>query len=95
MKIFGKKFEPTRQMLVFAAVAVLVVYAVIILIQQQSSINAKKDELAAIEAQIEAQKLQTEELEEILENNNDEYIIRMAREELDLVFPGERVYYAR
>lgn len=95
MKLFGKKIKPTRRLLIFAAAAVLMVYAVIILIQQQSSINAKKDELAAIEAQIEAQKLQTEELEEILENNDDDYIIRMAREDLGLVFPGERVYYAR
>ncbi|MBP3414306.1 MAG: septum formation initiator family protein, partial [Clostridia bacterium] len=79
MKLFGKKIKPTRRLLIFAAAAVLMVYAVIILIQQQSSINAKKDELAAIEAQIEAQKLQTEELEEILENNDDDYIIRMAR----------------
>lgn len=95
MKRRNKKFKPSRQTIIIAAGAVILLYTIITLFQQQSAINAKKAELADIEARIEERQLQTRELEEILENNDDEYIIRIAREDLDLVFPGQRVYFAK
>ena len=74
-------------------VAIFAVYAAFTLVSLQIQISAKREEQAALRAQIEEQTLRNAEIEAILNNeDNDEYIARIARDELGYVSPGERVF---
>ena len=59
----------------------------------QIQISAKREEQAALQAQIEEQSLRNAEIEALLNSeDNDEYIARIARDKLGYVSPGERVF---
>ena len=74
-------------------VAIFAVYAAFTLVSLQIQISAKREEQAALRAQIEEQALRNAEIEAILNNeDNDEYIARIARDKLGYVSPGERVF---
>ncbi len=74
-------------------VAIFAVYAAFTLVSLQIQISAKREEQAALRAQIEEQTLRNAEIEAILNNeDNDEYIARIARDKLGYVSPGERVF---
>jgi len=65
------------------------------IVQSKSSIKSRQEELLQIQEQCEQQRMENEALSELLENSDAEYIEQMAREELDYVLPGERVYIVR
>ena len=72
---------------------VFMVYAVIILVNQQFSISELKDAEQAAASKIESVKKDNDKLEEMINNATSvEYIEKMAREQLGLVKSGERVY---
>ena len=74
-------------------VAIFAVYAAFTLVSLQIQISAKREEQAALRAQIKEQTLRNAEIEAILNNeDNDEYIARIARDKLGYVSPGERVF---
>ena len=74
-------------------VAIFAVYAAFTLVSLQIQISAKREERAALQAQIEEQSLRNAEIEALLNSeDNDEYIARIARDKLGYVSPGERVF---
>ena len=74
-------------------VAIFAVYAAFTLVSLQIQISAKREEQAALQAQIEEQSLRNAEIEALLNSeDNDEYVARIARDKLGYVSPGERVF---
>lgn len=95
MLIFKKrkiKLIPT----IFKLFLVIVVfYFAFSLMSQQNQINIKKKKLDEINSKLAVQNAKNEELKDFLkktENNSSEYLERLAREKLDLVKKGERVF---
>ncbi|MBQ2964017.1 MAG: septum formation initiator family protein [Clostridia bacterium] len=71
----------------------LIGYFIINSIQLRMDIKDKTDEVSELSEQISAQDEKNKELENILNSENEsEYLQQYAREELDYVMPGERVY---
>lgn len=82
-----------KRLIFLIIVSVFVIYFVGVMISQQIVINKKNKEIDALEEKISATALQTEKLEQELENLNDpEYLEQVAREKLGLVRPNERVF---
>ncbi len=78
--------------LVLALVA-LVGYFVITSIQLRMDIKDKENQVSELSEQIATQDKANEDLEKILnEENESAYLEQYAREELDYIMPGERVY---
>lgn len=78
--------------LVLALVA-LIGYFIINSIQLRMDIKNKTEQVSDLSEQISQQDKANAELEEILDSENEsEYLEQYAREELDYVMPGERVY---
>ena len=76
------------------AVFAFAAFLMAMLVGQSASIGAKEAELAAIEAQIEAQRIVNDGLRyELNTEATDEYAERVARREFGYVYPGERVFY--
>lgn len=78
--------------LVLALVA-LVGYFVITTIQLRMDIKDKEAQVSDLSEQIATQDKANEDLEKILNDENESaYLEQYAREELDYIMPGERVY---
>lgn len=89
------KFKLKGMAAVYALMAILSLCVLINVIQIHVDTNHKRQELEELELQCQEQQIENDQLEDLLNNVDDEYIIRIAREELDFVFPGERVYKIR
>lgn len=87
-----KKNGLSGQMLMYCVVGLVVLLMAIALVQSQSTLREKQAELDAILAQCDMQQMENDALEDLMNNSDAEYIERKAREELDYVLPGERVY---
>lgn len=62
-------------------------------IQNQVEIASKRQELEAVQAQLDAQEAENTELQRVLESGTEEEIIeRIARDNLGYAKPGERVF---
>ncbi len=83
------------QMLMYCAVGLVVLLVVVALMQSRSTLREKQEELDFILQQCDLQQMENDALQELMNNSDDEYIERKAREELDYVLPGERVYIIR
>ena len=74
-------------------VAVFSIYAAFTLVSLQLEINAKRRERDDLNSQLEAQQVVNAELESLLSADRDErYIAKIARENLDYILPGEKVF---
>ena len=62
------------------------------LLRSQASISAKQQELASVQAELDSQLAQNEELQRTLDDGEDAIIERMAREQ-GYARPNERVFY--
>ena len=71
---------------------VIAVSALVSLTRSQLTVNEKERVLADLDRQIAQQTLDNKELDERLHGDLDQYIEAYAREKLDMVKPGERVY---
>mgnify|MGYP001090637784 CR=1 FL=1 len=79
--------------LVRAGLMVLGGYLVLALIVNQVEISAKRQELAAVHAQLDSRLAQNEELARVLESGDElELIERVARDSLGYARPNERVF---
>lgn len=88
-----KRKKNRKNIILRVCIFAFVVYAAVILIDMQVNLADKKQELIALELTIEAQRLENAELERQLDAGaDDEYIERVARDQLDYVYPEERVY---
>ena len=70
------------------------VYLAVSALMLQVDIAAYQKQLDSLEAQCDQQVLVNDEMRALLEQGTDkDYIIRMAREKLGLIFPDEKVFY--
>lgn len=75
------------------AVIVFAVYSGVSIIQLQADVQQRKQELDELMVKCDAQRIENKELELQLGRGDDEdYIIRTARERLNFVYPYETVY---
>lgn len=91
-----KKKEKTKKgIIIRIAVVAFVLYMCVVMINQQADIKQKEAELDSLNSQISVQDIENEQLREVLNSDQEqtqEYIEKIAREELGLSNPGERVY---
>ncbi|MBR6789756.1 MAG: septum formation initiator family protein [Oscillospiraceae bacterium] len=76
------------------AIAALVIYLAATFLTLQVDLASYRKQLASLEAEKQEQILVNGEMRALLEQGTDEdYIIRMARDKLGLIFPDEQVFY--
>ncbi|WP_255882957.1 MULTISPECIES: septum formation initiator family protein [unclassified Ruminococcus] len=101
MKEVVREIEPTkkpkkkRNIVIGTLLGFFAVYAVVTLISQQVQINRKQSELSQLEDKILIQEVKNGEVEKVYNSDdkeNEEYIRRIAREELGYAEPDERVF---
>ena len=76
-------------------VLIFAVYSVVTLVNLYSQIGQKKSELEAINGEIAIQEIKNEEMNELYNSSDEEfsrYIEQIAREDLDYIKQGERVF---
>ncbi|MBQ3417861.1 MAG: septum formation initiator family protein [Ruminococcus sp.] len=81
--------------LLYVAVFAFAVYAVITLVGLHSQIAEKRAELEEIQGEITVQEIKNDEMNRMYNYSDDEfadYIERIARDDLDYVKSGERVF---
>ena len=89
----NKKTKGRVSIVLVLALVALIGYFIINSIQLRMDIKDKTDEVSELSEQISAQDEENKQLEDILNSENEsEYLQQFAREELDYVMPGERVY---
>ena len=89
----NKKNKGRVSIILVLALVALIGYFIINSIQLRMDIKDKSDEVSELSEQISAQDEENKQLENILNSENEsEYLQQYAREELDYVMPGERVY---
>lgn len=82
----------TTKIVVSLIVMTVAVTALVSLTKSQLTVNEKQRTLDELDRKIAQQKLDNKELEDKLNGDLDQYIEAYAREKLDMVKPGERVY---
>ena len=89
-----KQFSLT--LLLRILIAVLVVVSIVVFASSLMKYNAleeaKAEEIAKLEA-LGVEKERIEELEQLKRENYFEYVVRVAKEKLGLLFPDEEIYY--
>lgn len=89
-----KKKKQRKSIVLTIGCIMFACYFVAVIIGQQTQIKAAKDEKNALQAELNEQILENEEISRMLENGDEaEYIERIAREQLGYVMPDERVFY--
>ncbi len=74
-------------------ILIIAVYAIVTLINQQKTLNQYSDNCDELNTQIADAQEEKEELTKQKENVNSlEFIEQMAREQLDMYYPNERIY---
>ena len=89
-----KTRKPPKSIILRFAVLVFAVYILASLVQQQATLKAKREELAAAKQQLQIQEIQIEDLQDAAGSgsSNSDYVEKAAREGLDFSKPGERVF---
>lgn len=90
-----KSKKQKKSLLLRFAVFVFSVYALVLLINQQVTIQEKKQELGSVKQQIQIQEIQNDDLKSAVSAGNkgsSDYVEKAAREGLDFSKPGERVF---
>lgn len=94
MKVIETK-KKKGSLLLRIAVFAFAVYVAVALFNQQLQISEKRQQLAEIKEQIQIQEIKNDDIKHALnsgENENSEYIERVAREGLNFAKPNERVF---
>lgn len=87
------KTRKLKGIVVAVALLVFTIYVVISLVFIGNDIKEKHQETIKLQDQIVDTETINQELQELIDNGADaDYIIKIAREKLGLVFPDERVY---
>lgn len=85
-----KKLSPAK--LVILGGVLFVCIMLINVVQSQSSITEKERRLAELDREYAEQQMLNDEMQAALEESDEERMERVAREKLDFVLPGERVF---
>lgn len=89
------KFKKKSYILLYVAIFGFVVYAVITLVNQHIEISDKQRQLADLQNQIVVAEIKNEDLAEVKNYSDEElakYIEKIARDDLDYIKDGERVF---
>ena len=84
-----------KHVVLCGVVLIFAVYSVVTLISLYSQIGQKKSELESIKDEIAIQEIKNEEMNELYNSSDEEfsgYIEQIAREDLDYIKDGERVF---
>lgn len=84
-----------RYIVLCVVVLVFAVYSVVTLIDLYSQIGEKKSELDALNDEIAIQEIKNEEMNDLYNSSDEEfskYVEEIAREDLDYIKDGERVF---
>lgn len=84
-----------RYIVLCVVVLVFAVYSVVTLIDLYSQIGEKKSELQALNDEIAIQEIKNEEMNDLYNSSDEEfskYVEEIAREDLDYIKDGERVF---
>ncbi|MGN0441804.1 MAG: septum formation initiator family protein [Acutalibacteraceae bacterium] len=90
-----KKPKKKRNVIFGVLIVLFAAYAVVTLISQQVQINQKQSELSELEDKIIIQEVKNGEVEQVYNSSdkeNEEYIKKIARDELGYAEPDERVF---
>ncbi|MBQ5321493.1 MAG: septum formation initiator family protein [Oscillospiraceae bacterium] len=88
--------KKSKNILLSLVLLIFAGYIIYSIFSTQIDIANKKAELAKLSAQVQEVELSNEEMQGLLDSCDTEaYIERIAREKLDYVYPGERVYVDR
>jgi len=90
-----KTLSVLRYIVLCVVVLFFAVYSVVTLVNLYSRIGDKKSELEAINDKIAIQEIKNEEMDELYNSSDEEfskYIEQIAREDLDYIKQGERVF---
>ena len=90
-----KKPKKKRNIIFGVLLVLFAAYAVVTLISQQVQINQKQSELSELEYKIIIQEVKHGEVEQVYNSSdkeNEEYIKKIARDELGYAEPDERVF---
>ena len=82
----------STKLIVGALLAVVAVIVVVSVTKSQISVSEKQQILDDLDAKIAQQELDNAELEQLINGDLNAYIEDYARDKLDMVKPGERVY---
>lgn len=94
MKVIKRK-KQSGNWLLRLAICAFAAYTLVLLINQQVEISQKRQELDALKRQIQIQEIKNGDIKQALTSGvtgNSDYMEQVAREGLDLVKPGERVF---
>ncbi len=84
-----------KYILLCVVVLIFAVYSVVTLVDLYSQIGEKKSELDAINDEITIQEIKNEEINDLYNSSDEEfskYVEQIAREDLDYIKQGERVF---
>ena len=82
-----------RRIVVIVAVIAITIYVGISMVFITNSYREKNQEIQQVQQQIYEQTVLNQEYQEMIDQGvDDEYIQKLAREKLGLVYPDERVY---
>lgn len=83
-----------KNTVVAVALIIFTLYAIVSTIFISGDINKRKREVENIKNQIEKQEILNKEIKDLIEGGavSEEYIIKVAREKLNFVFPDETVF---
>lgn len=82
-----------RRIVVIVAVIAITIYVGIMMVFITNSYREKNQEIQQVQQQIDEQTVLNQEYQEMIDQGvDDEYIQKLARDKLGLVYPDERVY---
>ncbi|MBQ4129519.1 MAG: septum formation initiator family protein [Ruminococcus sp.] len=90
-----KPLSNLRYIVLCVVILIFAVYSVVTLANLYSQIGEKKNELELINDEIAIQEIKNEEMDELYNSSDEEfseYIEKIAREDLDYIKQGERVF---
>lgn len=89
----GKIKKPRKSILFRLCILAFIVYAVVTLLDMQVVLAERRQEVVELQQKLEVQRVANKELERQLATGADEeYIEKVARDQLDYVYPDEQVF---
>ena len=80
--------------IVNVAIIAMIGYVVVSLFILQADISSRRRQVSALEEQCQEQSIANQELDSMIEQGSDfDYIVKIARSKLGLVFPEEHIFY--
>lgn len=93
MKLSKKKKISKTKVLILISIIILLIYTVYSLISVGADIKRKENLSQNLEKQISEQQTKNDDLKDVLNNDIEEYIERIAREKYGYIKSGEHIFY--